>query len=114
MVTVKRILKTIFIIGGNAGAKIATNIFSLTHPNHSLCYVECFCDEITTNRLFRTVEESLDTLKDENIEYFIATGDNELRKKHYELIKKKDLDEYINTLDEDDDENTNIINMSNK
>jgi len=34
--------------------------------------------------------------------------------KHYELIKKKDLDEYINTLDEDDDENTNIINMSNK
>jgi hypothetical protein len=42
MATVKRILKTIFIIGGNAGAKIATNIFSLTHSNHSLCYVECF------------------------------------------------------------------------
>jgi TATA-box binding protein (TBP) (component of TFIID and TFIIIB) len=34
--------------------------------------------------------------------------------KHYELIKKKDLDEYINTLDKDDEENTNIINLSNK
>jgi TATA-box binding protein (TBP) (component of TFIID and TFIIIB) len=32
--------------------------------------------------------------------------------KHYELIKKKDLDEYINTLDDDDDENKNIINLS--
>jgi sugar O-acyltransferase (sialic acid O-acetyltransferase NeuD family) len=98
MATVKRILKTIFIIGGNAGAKIATNIFSLTHSNHSLCYVECFCDEITTNRLFRTVEESLDTLKDENIEYFIATGDNELRKKHYELIKNYTNKEPINCI----------------
>jgi TATA-box binding protein (TBP) (component of TFIID and TFIIIB) len=33
--------------------------------------------------------------------------------KHYELIKKKDLDEYINTLDKDDDENKNIISLSN-
>jgi len=33
--------------------------------------------------------------------------------KHYELIKKKDLDEYINTLDNEDDENTNIISLSN-
>jgi acetyltransferase EpsM len=98
MATVKKILKTIFIIGGNAGAKIATNIFGITHPNHGLCYVECFCNEITTNRLFRTVEESLDTLKDENIEYFIATGDNELRKKHYELIKNYTNKEPINCI----------------
>jgi TATA-box binding protein (TBP) (component of TFIID and TFIIIB) len=32
--------------------------------------------------------------------------------KHYELIKKKDLDEYINTLNEDDDDDNNIINLS--
>jgi len=98
MATVLRIPRTIFIVGGNAGAKIATNIFKMTHPNHGLCYVECFCDEITTNRLFRTVEESLDTLKDENIEYFIATGDNELRKKHYELIKNYTNKEPINCI----------------
>jgi TATA-box binding protein (TBP) (component of TFIID and TFIIIB) len=33
--------------------------------------------------------------------------------KHYESIKKKDLDNYINSLDDDNDENKNIINLSN-
>ncbi len=32
--------------------------------------------------------------------------------KHYEQIKKKDLDEYINSLDTNDDENKNLINLS--
>jgi TATA-box binding protein (TBP) (component of TFIID and TFIIIB) len=32
---------------------------------------------------------------------------------HYEAIKKKDLDNYINSLDDEDDENTNIISLSN-
>jgi TATA-box binding protein (TBP) (component of TFIID and TFIIIB) len=33
--------------------------------------------------------------------------------KHYEAIKKKDLDNYINSLDDDNDENKNIISLSN-
>jgi len=33
--------------------------------------------------------------------------------KHYELIKKKDLDDYINTLNNDDEDNKNIISLSN-
>ena len=37
----------------------------------------------------------------------------ELISKYYESIKKKDLDNYINSLDTDDDENKNIVNMSN-
>jgi len=37
----------------------------------------------------------------------------EIISKHYEYIKKKDLDNYINSLDDEDDENKNIINMSN-
>lgn len=32
--------------------------------------------------------------------------------KHYESIKKKDLDNYINSLEDDNDENKNIINLS--
>lgn len=32
---------------------------------------------------------------------------------HYEAIKKKDLDNYINSLDDDNDENKNIISLSN-
>ena len=79
--------KSILIVGGSAGAKIATNIFKLTHPHHVIYYVECFADEIQINRLYSTVEKSLDYLKKTNVDYFIATGDNILRKKHYELIK---------------------------
>jgi len=36
----------------------------------------------------------------------------EIISKHYETIKKKDLDNYINSLDDDDDENKNIISLS--
>ena len=33
--------------------------------------------------------------------------------KHYEAIKKKDLDDYINSLDNENEENNNIISLSN-
>lgn len=90
--------KSIVIVGGSAGAKIATNIFKLTHPQHVIYYVECFADEITTNRLYPTVEKSLEHLKSPNMDYFIATGDNLLRKKHYELIKLHTKKEPINCI----------------
>ena len=90
--------KSILIVGGSAGAKIATNIFKLTHPHHVLYYIECFADEIQINRLYSTVEKSLDYLKKTNVDYFIATGDNILRKKHYELIKSYTKKEPINCI----------------
>jgi len=90
--------KSIFIIGGSAGAKIATNIFKLTHPHHVLYYVECFADEIQINRLYSTVEKSLEHIKNANVDYFIATGDNNLRQKHYELIKGHTKKEPINCI----------------
>ena len=90
--------KSIFIIGGSAGAKIATNIFKLTHPHHVLYYIECFADEIQINRLYSTVEKSLEHIKNANVDYFIATGDNKLRKKHYELIKEYTKKEPINCI----------------
>lgn len=90
--------KSILIVGGSAGAKIATNIFKKTHPYHILYYVECFADEIQINRLYSKVEKSLDYIKKNNVEYFIATGDNSLRKKHYELIKDYTKKEPINCI----------------
>jgi acetyltransferase EpsM len=90
--------KSILIVGGSAGAKIATNIFKMTHPHHVLYYIECFADEIQINRLYSTVEKSLDYLKKTNVDYFIATGDNILRKKHYELIKSYTKKEPINCI----------------
>ena len=35
-------LKSIIIVGGSAGAKIATNIFKQTHPYYEIFYVECY------------------------------------------------------------------------
>lgn len=90
--------KSIVIVGGSAGAKIATNIFKMTHPQYVLYYVECFADEIITNRLYPTVEKALEHLKSPNMDYFIATGDNLLRKKHYELIKLHTKKEPINCI----------------
>ena len=82
--------KSILIVGGSAGAKIATNIFKLTHPHHVLYYVECFADEIQINRLYPTVEKSLDHINTSNVDYFIATGDN--------LIKSYTKKEPINCI----------------
>jgi acetyltransferase EpsM len=90
--------KSILIVGGSSGAKIATNIFKMTHPHHVLYYAECFADEIQINRLYSTVEKSLEYIKKSNVDYFIATGDNLIRKKHYELIKSYTKKEPINCI----------------
>ena len=79
--------KTIFIVGGSSGAKIATNIFKQTHPNHDIYYVECYSNDIVDNKIYNTLSESLDDLKLSSVDYFIATGNNLIRQEHYELIK---------------------------
>lgn len=91
-------MKSILIIGGAAGARIATNIFRKTHPYSLLYYVECFAEEIILNRLYSTVEKSLEHIKQTDVDYFIATGDNKLRRKHYELIKNYTGKEPINCI----------------
>lgn len=91
-------LKTILIVGGSAGAKIATNIFNLTHPYYSIFYAECYCNEIEDNRLFTTVEDSLEFIKNPYVDYFIATGDNFVRRKHYDLIKNSTGKEPLNCI----------------
>lgn len=90
--------KSILIVGGSAGSRIATNIFKLTHPYHNLYYVECHAEEIQLNRLYSSVEKSLDHINLPNIDYFIATGDNEMRKNHYDLIKNYTKKEPINCI----------------
>ncbi len=90
--------KSIFIIGGSAGAKIATNIFNLTHPHHVLYYVECFSDDITHNKIYPTIDKALEHLSLPNIDYFIATGDNKMRQDHYEMIKSYTGKEPLNCI----------------
>jgi TATA-box binding protein (TBP) (component of TFIID and TFIIIB) len=50
------------------------------------------------------------TISDINHGYHYIMG---IISKHYESIKKKDLNEYINSLDDDNEENKNIISLSN-
>ena len=50
------------------------------------------------------------TILDINKGYHYIMG---IISKHYETIKKKDLDDYINSLDDDDEENTNIMSLNN-
>ncbi len=90
--------KSIIIVGGSAGAKIATNIFNQTHPHHNIYYVECYCKDITHNRLYPTIDKALEHLSLPNVEYFIATGDNEMRKEHYQLIKSHTKKEPLNCI----------------
>lgn len=90
--------KSIFIIGGSAGAKIVTNIFNQTHQYHTIYYVECFSDEIINNRIYSTIDKSLGHLMLPNVYYFIATGDNLMRKSHYKLIKEYTKKEPINCI----------------
>ena len=89
---------SLFIVGGSAGAKIATNIFKMTHPNHSLYYVECFSEDIHQNKIYSTLDESLDFIKNNNVDYFIATGDNMMRRSHYNKIKEYTNREPINCI----------------
>lgn len=91
-------LKSIYIIGGSSGSKIAKNIFEQTHSDCKLYYVECYSNDIISNKLYNTVEESLEDLKLSNIEYFIATGDNKIREKHYNLIKSYTNKEPLNCI----------------
>jgi acetyltransferase EpsM len=66
----------IVIIGGNAGAKIATEIFKLIDDVE---YVETYWKEKQTEQKFLNFKDSIEYLKQPKINYFVATGDNKLR-----------------------------------
>lgn len=63
------------IIGGKAGAKIATELF-----DGDIKYVETYWDIKKKEQLFENYQDSVEFLKQENVDYFVATGDNEMRK----------------------------------
>lgn len=81
-------INSILIIGGSAGADIATYILKKTNPTAQIFYAECYSDKINSNILFDKVENAINFIKKENVDYFIATGDNYLRRNHYEYIRK--------------------------
>lgn len=66
----------VIIVGGAAGAKIATEIFQ----GNSIGYVETFWKEKQPHQIHEKMEDAIDLLKEKDTEYFVATGENTMRK----------------------------------
>jgi len=75
----------IVIIGGKAGAKIASQIFS---QKDKIGYIETYLDKAKDEQLFSKLDDGLEYLKKWNVKYFVATGDNLIRRMHIEKIIK--------------------------
>ncbi len=78
----------IAIIGGNAGAKIAAEIFS---PLDDVTYIETYWKDKQKHQIFSNFKDdnSIRYLLQPEIQYFVATGDNNLREKITTFIISK-------------------------
>lgn len=80
--------KTIVIVGGSAGALIAAEIFSLSYAK--VYYLETYSHEVKIKDVIaKKIGEGITFLKQKNVDYFIATGDNRQRKQNFDLIFRK-------------------------
>ena len=81
----------VVIIGGAAGSKIAQDIFLLQNV-HIRGFMNNYVSKELQNHLFAPIlgdyetEENTDILLEEDVEYFIGTGDNKKRHAHVERI----------------------------
>jgi acetyltransferase EpsM len=79
--------KTIVIVGGAAGALIASEIFSSQYKK--VMFLETYAENIPSNKIIADkIKNGLDFINKKNVDYFIATGDNDQRKQNYEIIYK--------------------------
>ena len=85
--------RTTVIIGGNAGARIACEIFRLCDPRQRICVLDCFAPTASWKKMKPVVlkgkkedKENLDFLRKKNVSYFVATGDNAMRKDITEFL----------------------------
>jgi sugar O-acyltransferase (sialic acid O-acetyltransferase NeuD family) len=76
---------SIVIVGGKAGAKIAAEIFLLQGVKNIL-FAETYWDEKKESQLTNDYKNVPQIIKDNDYDYFIATGDNNLRAEIYQYI----------------------------
>jgi acetyltransferase EpsM len=80
--------KQIVIVGGDAGAKIAAEIFAFKYDN--IFYLETYAKGIAKNKIIGgKIRDSIAFLRKLGTDYFIATGDNKQRKENFDFIYKK-------------------------
>jgi acetyltransferase EpsM len=85
--------ETIVIIGGDAGARIAYEIFHAENPRRRIAVLDCFVPSGSWKEMRPDVlkgkkedEENLALLKEKNVSYFVATGDNAMRREITEFL----------------------------
>ena len=80
--------KTIVIIGGSAGSDICSEILSVQYKR--ILFLETYSQRISENRIIgKKIKDGISFLSKKNVDYFIATGDNDQRKENFEYIYKK-------------------------
>lgn len=90
--------KKIVIVGGAAGALIAEEIFAAQYKE--VLFLEPYVDVEIKKVIGKKILEGIEYLKNKNVDYFIATGDNEVRKKNFDLIFKKTSKVPVNCIHE--------------
>ena len=82
----------VVIIGGAAGSKIAQDIFLLENI-HIRGFMNNYVPKELQNHLFAPVlgdyrtDQNMKILQEEDVEYFIGTGNNKMRHEHVEALR---------------------------
>lgn len=88
----------IIIVGGNAGAKIAAEIFEINFPDSQIFYAETYLDKEKENQLVDDYKKVPELLREGGYEYFIATGDNFQRAEIFKHIWTNTIMEPLNCI----------------
>ena len=88
----------IIIVGGNAGAKIAAEIFTTNFPHCEIFYAETYLEQEKVNQLVDDYKKVPELLREGSYEYFIATGDNFQRAEIYKYIWTNTVIEPLNCI----------------
>jgi len=96
---------TTVIIGGDAGARIAYEIFHENDPQQKIYVLDCFAKAASWKQMTplrrngkKEDEENIAFLKQKNVSYFVATGDNMMRKEITEYLIAKTKKTPINCI----------------
>jgi len=89
--------QSIVIVGGAAGAQIASEIFFLRYKK--IFFLETYSKHVKPDLIIGDkIIDGIGFLNEEDVDYFIATGDNQQRKENFDLIYSKTQKEPVNCI----------------
>lgn len=91
--------KDIVIVGGSSGALISEEIF--VNQYKRIFFLETYSVSVQKKKIISdSIIKGIDFLRKPNVDYFIATGDNKIREKNYDLIYKATKKNPVNCIHE--------------